>query len=275
MATNVQYEVAVQDLEYQRIDGKPWLARVYAPKGTGPFPTLIDVHGGAWVNGDRLNNEAIDRALAASGMVIAALDFRQPPEGRYPDSVADINLGVRWLKSRAAEFNGKAAVGAIGNSSGGHLVVLAGIRPRDSRYTALSGPAGVDASLAYVVSCWPVIDPLYRYKYAQENGRQELVQSHDRYWGTEEAMAEGAPRNALDKGEQLELPPTLLVLKAGDKNHPLPMQEAFVEAYRKRGGAIEVETFEGLPDRGFPESASDPAAVRVLDRIEEFIRQRG
>lgn len=96
MITNNQFEVDVRDVEYQRQAGRPWLARIYQPKGTGPFPTIIDVHGGAWHNGDRTNNTGIDQALAANGMVVAAIDFRQPPEAGYPASICDVNLAVRW-----------------------------------------------------------------------------------------------------------------------------------------------------------------------------------
>lgn len=274
MATQIDYEVEVEDVEYQRLDGTPWLARIYRPKGT-PVATLVDVHGGAWVNGDRKNNEAIDRLLAARGMLIAALDFRQPPEGGYPEGVADINLGIRWLKANAAKFGGTSRVGAIGNSSGGHLVALAGIRPRDPRYAALPLPGhpDVDASLAYVVACWPVIDPLYRFNVAKKEGWQHLIEAHLSYWGSEDAMAEGAPRTVLDKGEPVDLPPVLLALKPNDKNHPLPMQEQFLEAYKGRGGPIEMVMLEGLPDRGFAGDSSDQANIRARDVIEDFIRK--
>ena len=130
MATDQAFDVEVQDVEYQKIDGKSWLARVYQPKGSGPFPAMIDVHGGAWNNGDRTNNTQMDEALAARGIVVAALDFRQPPEAGYPASIADVNLGTRWLKAHADEFGGTGAVGAIGVSSGGHQVVLSGLRTR-------------------------------------------------------------------------------------------------------------------------------------------------
>ena len=50
---------------YAKVTGKPMLARLYRPRGRGPFPAIVDVHGGAWVNGDRLNNAAIDEALKA------------------------------------------------------------------------------------------------------------------------------------------------------------------------------------------------------------------
>ncbi len=61
---NLEYKLDERDIEYQRQAGKAWLVRIYQPKGTGPFPTIIDVHGGAWHNGDRTNNAGIDRALA-------------------------------------------------------------------------------------------------------------------------------------------------------------------------------------------------------------------
>src|SRR5579864_2464782 len=156
MATNVEVEVQVQDVEYQRIDGQPWLARIYQPKGAGTCPSLIDVHGGAWHNGDRTNNESIDRSLAARGILVVAIDFRQPPQASYPASVADVNLSVRWLKANASKFNGLSKVGAFGNSSGGHLVALVGIRPHDARYRALPlpGHADVDARMSYVIPGW-------------------------------------------------------------------------------------------------------------------------
>src|SRR6266536_4028028 len=137
MATHVQFEVEVKDVEYQKQAGKAWLARVYRPIGPGPFPTVVDVHGGAWNNGDRTNDTVMNQSLAAQGIVIAAIDFRQPPEAGYPASVCDMNLAIRWLKANAASFGGTSRVGALGISSGGHLVLLGGLRPRDPRYASM------------------------------------------------------------------------------------------------------------------------------------------
>jgi acetyl esterase/lipase len=274
MATNLQYEVDVQDVEYQRLDGKPWLTRVYRPKGPGPFPTTIDVHGGAWRNGDRTNNRGICQALAERGVVVAALDFRQPPEASYPASLQDINLAIRWLKAHAAGFNGSTRVGAWGNSSGGHLIALSGIRPRDARYAALPLPGHpeIDASLSYVIAGWPVIDPLYRYQHvALAKNNQNFISAHLAYWGTEEAMAEGSGATAVLQDEHPDLPPILLVLKEGDQNHPLPMQEQFVEAYRRRGGSIRVEMFQGLPEHGMEVTPEVPESLRAIEMFMEFI----
>jgi acetyl esterase/lipase len=276
MVNNIQYEVDERDVEYQQQAGKAWLSRIYQPKGTGPFPTIVDVHGGAWHNGDRTNNAGIDRALAAKGIVVAAVDFRQPPEAGYPASIRDINLAVRWLKAHAAGFNGTNVVGAFGNSSGGHQVVLSALRPRHAPYSALplSNRPEIDASLAYVIAGWPVICPLYRFHFAKEFNREEHIKAHIDYWRTEEAMAEGSPQKIIERDEQVDLPPILFLLKANDKNHPLEMQERFIAAYRKRGGAIEAHTFDGLPEHRMVPSSSQPETMRVIDTITAFIRRQ-
>ena len=275
MVNNIEYEVDVRDVEYQQLAGKPWLARIYQPKGTGPFPTIVDVHGGAWHNGDRTNNEGIDRAFAARGILVAALDFRQPPEAGYPASICDVNLAVRWLKARAAEFNGTTRVGAFGNSSGGHQVVLSALRPRHPAYSTLPLPnhPEIDASLAYVIAGWPVICPLYRFHFAKEFNREEHIKAHIDYWGTEEAMAEGSPQTILDENSQATLPPLLMLLKANDKNHPLEMQERFIAAYKKRGGPIEVHTFDGLPEHRMVPSPALPETMRVMETMTDFVRR--
>ncbi len=232
----------------------------------------MDVHGGAWHNGDRNNNVGIDRALAARGMVVAALDFRQPPEAGYPASICDVNLGVRWLKAHAAEFNGTTTVGAFVNSSGGHLVVLNGLRPGYASYTALELPKHpeINASLAYIIAAWPVIDPLYRFRFAKKTNREQLVTAHLEYWKTEEAMAEGSPQTAVDQDKQVDLPPVLFLLKANDNNHPLEMQERFIASYRKRDGEIEVHTFDGLAEHRMVPSSAQPESMRVIETITSF-----
>ena len=276
MVNKTEYEIEERDVEYQRQGGKPWLARIYQPKGAGPFPTIVDVHGGAWHNGDRTNNAGIDRSLAAKGILVAAVDFRQPPEAGYPASICDVNLAVRWLKAHAHEFNGTTAVGAFGNSSGGHQVVLSALRPRHPAYSVLPLPnyPEVDASLAYVIAGWPVIDPLYRFRFAKEFNREEHIKAHIAYWITEDAMAEGSPQTIVEQNEQADLPPILMLLKANDRNHPLQMQERFIASYRKRGGEIEVHTFDGLPEHRVVPSPSHPDTMRLIDIITGFISRK-
>src|SRR5262245_20770075 len=82
--------------------GRELMARVYEPEGAGPFPVLLDLHGGGWYRKDRFANEPMDRAIAAAGMLVVAVDLRLSDEAPYPASVQDANYGVRWLKAKAA-----------------------------------------------------------------------------------------------------------------------------------------------------------------------------
>src|SRR2546422_4311046 len=125
------YNLWIYDVQYRRAGADSWLVRIYEPQGTGPFPLLLDVHGGVWGKLDRTLNEVIDHALAASGMVVAAIDFRQAPLDPYPASVADINYATRWLKVHGRDFNADPqTIGGPGKSSRGHLVTPSAMGPQ-------------------------------------------------------------------------------------------------------------------------------------------------
>jgi len=289
MAANAlkTYAIDIEDVEYIRHGDTPLLARLFKPRGTGPFPLIVDLHGGAWNLGDRLMDVAINEPLAKSGVVVAALDFRMPPVASYPASLADINYAIRWLKTQAKALGSRPDwVGVLGSSSGAHQAMLLGMRPHDPRYAALPLPAGapaVDASVRCVVLCWPVIDPLARYRYAKElkeGGKprpdllDQVIPLHDKYWKTEEAMAEGNPVLALERGEQVALPPVLYIQGTSDKAHPRVDLDRFVAQYRKADGQVKLELFEG-EDGGFiNRNPSSPAAAQAMEKIIDFVHQQ-
>ena len=118
------------------------------------------------------------------------------PEFPYPTQVQDINYGIRWLKVHAADLNGDPdIIGGIGYPSGGHTLPLAAMRLSDPRYTAvpLEGSSPADANLAWIISCWPVIDLLLRYTIAKEAGKPELLEKHHGFFRGDEAMHESKP----------------------------------------------------------------------------------
>ena len=280
------YDLNIEDLEYLRHGDIPLLARLFRPRGAGPFPLVIELHGGAWCHGDRLNDTVINEALARSGVAVAALDFRMPPLAGYPASLADINYAIRWCKVRADELGiRRDRVGLLGVSSGAHQAMLLGMRPLDPRYSALpltAGTAAVDARVRCVVLCWPVIDPLGRYHYAKElkaGGKpypelvDQVLPSHDEYWKTEEAMAEGSPVRALERGERVELPPALYLQGTKDLAHPRPDLDRFVAEYRKAGGQVALELYEGEGQAFITRNSSSPNASRAIERIIEFVHK--
>lgn len=276
----------VEDVEYLRHGGTPYLARLYRPLGAGPFPIMVELHGGAWCRSDRLADKVIHEALAKSGVIVAALDWRQPPVAPYPASFQDIHYGIRWIKARANELGGRPdVVGSMGNSSGGHQAMLLAMRPFDARYGALPQPAGstADATVRCVIVTSPVIDPLGRYRYAKDlkaKGQpypalvDEVLPCHDAYWQTEAAMDEGAPASALEKGEQVELPPVLYLQGTDDFAHPRPHLDRFVAAYHKAGGVVDLELFDGEGQGFIMRKVGSPASNRALEMIVEFVHKQ-
>ncbi len=274
----------VEDVEFLRHGDKPLLARVFRPHGEGPFPIMIDLHGGAWCNLDRTSDVLFNETLARNGVTVVALDFRMPPEAGYPASLTDINYGIRWAKANAAKLKGRAdRVGVIGISSGGHQAMLGALRPADRRYAAVPSASGnVDAKVQCAVLVWPVIDPLRRYHHAQRlkaaGGKypaqiDSVIPLHLKFWGSEEAMEEGNPVGILERGEAVDMPPVLYVQGAGDVVHPRADLERFVAAYRKRGGDVDLALYEDEAE-GFIRNPQSKAAPVALQRIVDFVKQR-
>lgn len=268
----------VHEIAYCRAADTDLAATLYVPDGPGPFPSVVNVHGGTWTGGNRFSNEPIAMYLAGHGIAVLSIDFRMPPAARYPDCVADINASIRWLKQNAGLARTKpAAVGGIGFSSGGHQLMLAALRPGDSRYSshALAADAGDDARLAFVVLCWAVLDPLARYRMAVQDRKEALLKGHDAYWNSEAEMDEGSPQRILERGEPVDLPPVLALQGDADANLGPHMATRFGQAYRQRRGHAEVITYPGAPHGFIRRSPDSPAARDASRRIADFIHQRG
>jgi acetyl esterase len=269
--------ITVEDIPYRSLPSGELLARLYRPAGTGPFPAVVSVHGGRWVSQSRLTNDVIDRALAEAGVVVMALDFRMPPVARYPEPVSDINFAIRWLKRESMHLGSHPAwVGGIGTSSGGHQTMLNALRPDDPRYAAipLADARDLDASLAYAVACWPVLDPLARYRMAKQKNMEVHIKSHDAYWPDEASMGEGNPQLILERGDQKRMPPILLVQGTGDNIVPAEMTEHFAATYRANGGSATFKTFAGKPHTFITNEPNAPESLAAIDAIKTFVLEQ-
>ncbi len=280
------YDVTIEDVRFAGDDEAPLLARLYRPAGArGPLPVLVDVHGGAWSHFDRTADMYFDRALAACGMLVAALDFRQAPI-RYPTAVADIVAGIRFLKANAAALGLRPApLGLIGGSSGGHLLLLAALRPNAAEFgtTRFIGQDDrhIDARVDYALPLWPIADPLARYRYLLNriaNPRpatdrffqpERLREGHDAFFTDEATMARASVPRLVAAGEAEHLPPLWIAHPQLDENVTQAMTEAMVDAYRRAGGEVELRLFEGVGHAfaNFPGADAD----RCIAAMKAFI----
>ena len=252
------YEYTTEDIEYLRHGDRGLKLRLYKPRGPGVFPTVVDLHGGAWGKGSLEECKGRDEVLAKSGLLVVALDFRDGNDG-YPTALIDINYAIRYIKARAGQLQTRAdLVGICGQSSGGHLAMLAAMRPHDPRYTIIPQVAGlpvVDATVRAVAMAWPVINPLSRYRNAvrgRAQGEQwvgDIPERQGSFWKNDENMTDGNPMLMLERGETVVMPSALWVQGRPDQVHdyrdpesPVALNEPerFVANYRKAGGSIEL-----------------------------------
>jgi acetyl esterase len=261
-------DITVTEVEMRRNSaGRMLMARIYQPKGAGPFPTVLDLHGGAWNTKDRHAEEPMDRSLASSGLLVVAIDLTLAPEAPYPACVQDANYGLRWLKSKAATWNGDGSkVGIYGSSSGGHVAELLSIRPHDERYNAIPLPEApyVDASVAYAAMRAPISDTVARYQNAVNKNRPDMIKNNKVFFNPWETIHEANPQEILDRHEKITLVPFLIMAGALDDNVLPEIQEKFVASYKATGGQVEFQLFEGCEHEWVAKEGPQTDRARVM-----------
>ncbi|MFQ3616837.1 MAG: alpha/beta hydrolase [Cyanobacteriota bacterium] len=144
-------EVAAESIEYAAADGTPLRLVKYQPVKYQPVKyrpvkyqpvkyrpvapaenrgAIAAIYGGAWRSGDADENAHFNRYLAAQGYTVIALDYRHAPEHPFPAQLQDVQLGLRLIRQRAAEWGFEGdRLALIGWSAGAHLATLAAFQP--------------------------------------------------------------------------------------------------------------------------------------------------
>ena len=154
-------------------------ARIYRV-GKEKSATVVFFHGGGWVAGDLETHDRQARYLAIeTGAVVISVDYRRPPETRFPGAFEDAFAAVRDVAQRIGEFGGDAnRLGVAGDSAGGNLAATSAIACRDA-----------DIRLAAQLLVYPVIDAFGNYADANENARfPSRTENADGYFLTREVM---------------------------------------------------------------------------------------
>ncbi|MCC8940591.1 alpha/beta hydrolase [Bradyrhizobium sp. Arg68] len=128
----------------------------------GSAPTVIFFHGGGWVAGDLETHDRQARNLAIeTGAVVISVDYRRPPETRFPGAFEDAFAAVRDVVARIGDFGGDLSrVGVAGDSAGGNLAATTALACRD---------AGI--KLAGQLLVYPVTDVVGNFADPTENAR--------------------------------------------------------------------------------------------------------
>ncbi|MFX3658022.1 MAG: alpha/beta hydrolase [bacterium] len=235
-------DLAVARVEDRRIPGPAGEIplRVYTPAGDGPFPVLVNFHGGGWVIGDLETADAVCRDIArTAGCVVVSVDYRLAPEHAFPAAVEDSFAATAWVADNVRMLNGNGRLAVGGESAGGNLAAVVSRMARDR-----GGP-----QIDFQLLLYPVTDcDLERPSY-QANGQGYLLELATMRWFWDQYCPDHAQRRSPDasplRADDLSrLPPALVVTAEFD---PLRDEgEAYAAALRDAGVAAEAVRYDGL-----------------------------
>lgn len=129
---------------YVQRESGPLEADLYVPRGEGPFPGVLVVHGGAWHLGTRAQLSGFAQMLASHGFTAVAISYRLAPKHLFPAQIEDCKAAVRWMRCHARPLKlDPEHLGAYGYSAGGQLVALLATTDADD---GLEGEEDADAA---------------------------------------------------------------------------------------------------------------------------------
>jgi len=113
----------IQEAFYTAEKNERQMGQVYIPKGSGPFPGVVIVHGGGWDSRTFSDMDSVAESLAANGFVVYNINYRLAPNHRHPDPIIDLKNALTYFKIHSKEYKlDPARIGLWGYSSGGHIV---------------------------------------------------------------------------------------------------------------------------------------------------------
>ena len=226
-----------KDIEYSQAGNVSLKMDAHIPDGKGPFASAIIVHGGAWVAGDRVNNvKPLFEPLEKAGFAWFSISYRlagdvtKNPIGmamKLGAAQGDVRRAVAFVKEHAAEYRvDPNRIALIGESAGGQLAAMAGLRP------------DADGAVAAVVAFYTPSDlaMLARTTALIPDNVRDAIKGKMIDNLLMAGLGEFSPINAVSKSA----PPFLLIHGTDDNVVPIAQSERFCEKLRDSGGGCEL-----------------------------------
>lgn len=222
----------IRDITYTRVAGLDLKLDVYRSRAhpTG-CPTLLQIHGGAWVIGSK-NEQGIPLMLhmAARGWVCVSVNYRLSPHATFPEQLIDLKHAVQWVRAHGAEYGANPEFLVVtGGSAGGHLAALVALTANQPTYQP--GFEDADTNVQGCVAFYGVYDFMNRYGLHHHQELAKLLERQVMKASRIEAPESYEAASPLSRVHP-EAPPFFVI--HGDRDTLAPVEEArrFVEALR-------------------------------------------
>ncbi|MEV7172500.1 alpha/beta hydrolase [Streptomyces sp. NPDC093224] len=236
---------------------RPRLLDVQVPAGDGPFPAVVWIHGGGWLDGDRryppptVPAELLHGSVLAAGLALVSVDYRHSLEAPFPAQLHDVKAAIRYVRAFAGELGiDPDRIGVWGESAGGHLAALAGLVGPDA--SGLEGTEGVgsgDTGVLAVVD-WYGVSDLVSLAGHPMPALPPGVEFPDPYVALLGASVADRPDLAraaspVTHAAGSNPPPFLLVHGTRDGLVPYSQSEALAAALEAAGGEVALRPVDG------------------------------
>jgi acetyl esterase/lipase len=241
-----------------------------SPKGTAPLPVVVNVHGGAWLGGDKSMGAGDLLGLVASGQyAVASINYRLSSQATWPAQIHDCKAAIRWVRANASKYQMDAdRIGVIGQSAGGHLVAMLGT---SGTAAGLEGEVGPHKGISAAVRC--VVD---------EFGPTDLPAmggSHDAA-GSPESKLIGATVSENKARARAaspityvtrETPPFLILHGTKDPTVPFNQSERLAATLKKSGVPV---LFVHVVDAGHGGFRNPEVQTRIRQFLDRYLRDQ-
>jgi acetyl esterase/lipase len=252
-----------KDVVYSQ--GSRLMMDVARPKGAGPFPAVLAIHGGGFRAGERASYLPTMLRLAQHGYVAATVDYRLAPRSQFPAALQDVKAAVRFLRANATRFAvDPERVAAIGESAGAHLALMLGLTPGVAEFEAGGANREQSSRVACVVSWYAPAD--FARMYGKGEGADAIIPL---FLGgnLENAKTEHLLASPLNWVTPLA-PPVLAIHGTKDPEVPYEQSQWLVEQLQRAGARAELETIEG-GGHGFQGKDAEQAERRMVAFLDE------
>lgn len=218
---------------------------VAVPKGDGPFPLLVWIHGGGWENGDKAGFGAFAGQLAR-GYAIASINYRYSKQAVFPAQIHDAKAAIRFLRANAKKYKiDGSKIGVGGGSAGGHLAALLGT---SGGVKDLEGDASAKPDASRVQAVFDLFGPADLGTLSPAGARPNPVtRLLGGDTGEKKLLAESAtPQTHITKDD----PPFLIFHGDQDKLVPVKQSEDLHAALTKSGVSSELVVVKGAGHGG-------------------------
>ena len=245
---------------------------IYRPRSIPPggCPVLLQIHGGAWVIGDKAHQALpLMYHLASRGWICVAANYRLSPSVGFPVHLEDCKRALCWIRSKGAEYGMDTRFVAVtGGSAGGHLAALMGLT--ENRPELQTDHPGVDTSVQACVPFYGVYDFLARYeqhpnadvviRFLKNRVLHESPEQNPALWDL------ASPVTQIHE----TAPPFMLVHGRIDSLAAINDGRTFAQRLRRTSRKPVV--FAELPgaEHGF-DCMHSPRTERVIDGVERFL----